>query len=83
VTCGLIREPYELQMFGNKVLNKIYGCKKGGNYKYRHLYRSANLVRIRWTKHMSRMGEMRNVFRILVVKSLCKCSVRKSKLLEG
>jgi hypothetical protein len=66
-------------VFENKVLRRIFGPKRdemtGGwrklhNEELRDLYSSPSIIRIirsrrmRWAGHVSRMGEMRNVYRL-------------------
>jgi hypothetical protein len=65
------------------VLRRIFGPKKGGvtegwrklhNEELHNLYSSPSIIRIiksrrlRWAGHMARMGEKRNVYRLLVGK---------------
>jgi hypothetical protein len=69
-------------MFENTVLRKIFGSKReevtGGwrrlhNEELRKFYGSPNiwvtkLRRMKWAGHVSRMGDMRNAYKILVEK---------------
>jgi hypothetical protein len=70
-------------MFENRVLRRIFRPKRdgmtGGWRKLRNedlhtLYCSASIIRIiksrrfRWARHVARMGEKRNVYRLLVGK---------------
>jgi hypothetical protein len=66
--------------FQNRVLRRIFGPKREGDGSWRKLhndqlhslYSSANTVRViksrrlRWTGHVARMGEGRDVYRVLV-----------------
>jgi hypothetical protein len=78
-----LREEYRLRVFENKVLRRIFGPKRdkvtGGwrklnNEELHDLYSSPSIIRIinsmrmRWEWHVARMGEMRNVYRLLVGK---------------
>jgi hypothetical protein len=77
-----LREEYSLRVFENRVL-RIFGPKRDeviGEWRKLHneelhdLYFSASIIRIikstevRWTGHIARMGEKRNVYRLLVGK---------------
>ena len=68
-------------MFGNRVLERIFGSKRDGltgewrkihNEELNDLYSSPNIFRViksrimRWAGHVTRMGEKRGVFRVLV-----------------
>jgi hypothetical protein len=70
-------------VFENKVIRRIFGPKKGevtGQGRKLHggelhnLYSSPDIVRqfksrrMRWAGHVARMGEHRNVYRVLVGK---------------
>jgi hypothetical protein len=70
-------------VFQNRVLRRIFGPKKGGvrggwrklhNEELHNLYSSPSIIRIiksrrmRWAGHVVRMGEKRNVHRLLVGK---------------
>jgi hypothetical protein len=57
----------------------VYACTSGGwrrlhNEKLRNLYASTNIIRViksrrmRWTGHVTRMGEMKNAYKIFVGK---------------
>jgi hypothetical protein len=78
-----LREEHRLRVFENRVLRKIFGPKKdeviGGwrklhNEELHKLYCSPSIIRImkskrmRWSGCVARMGEKRNVYRILVGK---------------
>jgi hypothetical protein len=79
----VVREEHRLRVFENKVLRRIFGPKRdevtGGwrklhNEELRDLYSSPSTIRIiksrrmRWARHVARMGEKRNVYRLLVGK---------------
>jgi hypothetical protein len=68
-------------VFENRVLRRIFGPKRNGvtgrwrkllNEELHNLYSSPSIIRIikprrmRWTEHFARMGEKRNVYRLLV-----------------
>jgi hypothetical protein len=70
-------------VFENRVLRRIFGPKRGGvtggwrklhNEELHDLYSSPSIIRIiklrrmRWAGHVARMGEKRNVNRLLVGK---------------
>jgi hypothetical protein len=70
-------------MFENRMLKKIFGPKRDGvtggwrklhNKELYNLYSSPSIIRIiksrrmRWAGHVARMGEKRNVYRLLVEK---------------
>jgi hypothetical protein len=76
-----VREEHKLRMFENKVLRRIFGPKRDGvtggrrklqNVELHNLYSSPCIIRIiksrkmRWAGHFARMGEKRNVCRLLV-----------------
>jgi hypothetical protein len=76
-----LREEHRLGVFENKVLRRIFGPKKGEvtggwrklhNEELRDLCSSPIIIRImksrwmRWAWHIARMGEKRNVCRLLV-----------------
>ena len=78
-----VREERRPRVLGNRVLRRIFGPKKGevtGEWRKLHkeeindLYSSPNIVRviksrrIRWARHVVRMGERRGVYRNLVGK---------------
>jgi hypothetical protein len=84
VKLGLIlREWHRLRVLGNRVLRRILGPKREevtGEWKKLHneelhnLYSSLNIIRqiksrrMRWAGHVERMGEERNVYRVLMGK---------------
>jgi hypothetical protein len=73
-------EEHRLRVFENRVLRRIFGPKReeDGSWRKLHidelhcLYFSPNIVRViksrrmRWAGHMARMGEGRDVYRVLV-----------------
>jgi hypothetical protein len=78
-----VREEHKLRVFENRVLRRIFGPNKDGvtgewrklhNEELHNLYSSPIIVRIiksrrmRWAGHVARMGEKRNVYRLLVGK---------------
>jgi hypothetical protein len=79
-----VREKHKLGVFENRVLRRIFGPKKDGvkggwrklyNEERHNLYSSPSIIRIiksrrmRLTGHVSRMGEKKNVYRLLVGKA--------------
>jgi hypothetical protein len=78
-----LREKHRLRVFENRVLRRIFGPKRDevtGEWRKRHsvelhnLYISSNITRqiksrrMRWARHVARIGEGRNVCRVLVGK---------------
>jgi hypothetical protein len=78
-----LREEHRLRVFENRMLGRIFGPKgdevMGGwrklyNEELHNLYYSQSIIRIiksrsmRWVGHVARMGEKRNVYRLLVGK---------------
>jgi hypothetical protein len=78
-----VREEHKLRVFENRVLRRIFGTKRDGvirgwsklhNKELHNLYSSPSIIRIiksrrmRWVGHVARMGERRNVYRLLVGK---------------
>jgi hypothetical protein len=78
-----VREEHKLRVFENRVLRRICGPKRdevtGGwrklhNEELHNLYTSPSIIRIiksrrmRWVGHVARMGEKRNMYRLLVGK---------------
>jgi hypothetical protein len=76
-----LREEHRLRVFENRVLREIFGPKKDEvtgewrklhNEELRDLYSSPSIIRIiksrriRWAGPLSRMGEKRNAYRLLV-----------------
>jgi hypothetical protein len=75
-----LREEHRLRVFENRVLRRIFGAKRdevtGGwrklhNEELHNLYSSPSIIRMinsmrtRDTRHVARMGEMRNAYRIV------------------
>jgi hypothetical protein len=65
----------KLRVFENRVLRRIFGPKRDGvTGGWRKLYSSPSIIRIiksrsmRWAEHVARMGEKRNVYRLLAGK---------------
>jgi hypothetical protein len=71
-------------VFENRVLRRIFGPKRDGvkggwrklhNEELHNLYYSPSIIRIikswrmRWAGHVARMGEKRNVYRLLAGKA--------------
>jgi len=78
-----LREESKLRVFENMVLRRIFGPRRDevtGDWRRFHneelndLYCSPNIVRViksrrmRWAGHVTRMGEERGVYRVLVGK---------------
>ena len=75
-----LREECRLRVFENRVLRKVFGRKRTGEWRKLHneelndLYSLSNIVRVvksrrmRWAGHVVRMGEDRGVHRVLVGK---------------
>jgi hypothetical protein len=78
-----LREEHRLGVFKNRVLRRIFGPKKNeltGEWRKLHseelhdLNSSQSIIKImkgkrmRWAEHVSRMGEKRNAYRLLVEK---------------
>jgi len=78
-----LREERRLRVFENRVLRRIFGPKgdeltgewrKLHNEELNDLYSSPNIIlviksrRLRWAGHIARMGERRDVCRVLVGK---------------
>jgi hypothetical protein len=76
-----LREKHRLRVFENRVLKRIFGPKRdevtGGwrilhNEELRDVYSSPSIIRInkpmrmRWERHVARIGEKRNAYRSLV-----------------
>jgi hypothetical protein len=90
-----VREEYKLRVFENRVLRRIFGPKRDGvtggwrklhNEELCDLYSSPSIIRIikprrlRWAVHVARMGEKRNVHRLLVGKPLEKKPLGRPRL---
>jgi hypothetical protein len=78
-----LREEHRLGVFENRVLKRIFGpmrdevtgeWRKIRKEELHDLYSSLSIIRImkvrkmRWAEHVARMGEKRNVYRLLVGK---------------
>jgi hypothetical protein len=78
-----LREEHRLRMFENRVLRRIFGPKRDEvtrqwrklhSGELHNLYSSPDIIRqvkgrrMRWAGHVARMGEGRNMYRILVEK---------------
>jgi hypothetical protein len=74
-------EKHRLRVFEDRVLRKIFGPKREAERLWRkfhhndelhNLYSSQNIVRVfksrkmRWAKHVARMGEGKGVYKVLV-----------------
>jgi hypothetical protein len=74
-------------VFENRVLRSIFGpkrdevtreCRKLHNEEFHILYSSPNIIRqigprrLRWVAHVARMGEERNVYKVLMGKPEAK-----------
>jgi hypothetical protein len=81
-------------VFENRVLNKIFGPNRYGvtggwrklhTEELHNLYSLSSIIRIiksrrmRWAGHVARMGEKRNMYRLLVGKPDGKETTRKIK----
>jgi hypothetical protein len=70
-----LREEHRLRVFENRVLRRIFGPKRDGvtgdwrklhNEELHNLYSSPSVIRMiksrrmRWTRHVARMGAKRN-----------------------
>jgi hypothetical protein len=78
-----LREEHRQRVFENRVLRRMFGPKRDevtGEWRKLHngelhiLYSSPDIIRqiksrkMRWARHVARMGEGRNVYRVLVRK---------------
>jgi hypothetical protein len=78
-----VREEHKLRVFENRMLRRIFepkrdgvtgGCRRLHNKELHNLYSSTSIIRIirwrsmRWAGHVARMGEKKNVYRLLVGK---------------
>jgi hypothetical protein len=81
----ILTEEHKLRLFENRVLRRIFGPKRDGvtggwrklhNEELHNLYSSSSIIRIiksrrmRWARHVARMGEKRNVYRLLLTASV-------------
>ena len=79
--CLTLREEESIWVLENKVLRKILGAKRDGItggrrklhnaeiyalYSSSYLIRNLKLRRLRWAKHVARMEQVRNAYRVLV-----------------
>jgi hypothetical protein len=79
----MVGEEHKLRVFENRVQRRIFGPKRDGvmggwrklhNEELHNLYSLPSIIRIiksrrmRWAGHVARMGEERNVYRLLVGK---------------
>jgi hypothetical protein len=77
----ILREEHRLRVFENGVLRRIFGpkreevaggCRRLHNEELHNLYATPNIIRViksgrvRWVKHIARLGEKGNVYKILV-----------------
>jgi hypothetical protein len=84
-----LREGHKLRLFENRVLRRIFGPKRdgvtGGWRKLHNLYSSPNIItiiksrRMRWVGHVARMGEKRNVYKVIGRKARGKETTRKTE----
>jgi hypothetical protein len=78
-----LREEHGLRVFENRVLRRIFGPKRDevtGEwrklrneelhklYSFRNIIRQVKSRRMRWSRHVARMGEERKVYKALVGK---------------
>jgi hypothetical protein len=90
-----LREEHRLRVFENRVLRGIFGNKGDevtGEWRKLHsgelhnLYSSSDVIRqiksrrMRWAGHVARMGEGRNVYRVLVGKPEGKRPLERPRL---
>jgi hypothetical protein len=84
-----VREEHKMRVFENRVLRRIFGPKRdgvtGGWRKLHNLYSSPSIIktiksrRLRWAGRVARMGEKRNVYRLLVGKPEGKRPLRRPR----
>jgi hypothetical protein len=90
-----LREEHRLRVFENWVIRRIFGPKRDevtGEWRKLHneelhiLYSSPNIIRqitsrrMRWVGHVVRMGEERNVCRVMALKSKGKKPLGRPRL---
>jgi hypothetical protein len=85
-----LREEHRLRVFESRVLRRIFGPKTGG-WRKLHIKELDNLYccpslnrmiksrRMGWARHVARMGEKMNAYRILVGKSEGKRPLRRPR----
>jgi hypothetical protein len=79
-----LKEDYRLRVFENRVLRRIFGPKRDevtgkvrrlNNKELHAVFSSPNIIwvikskRLRWARHVARMGERRGAYRVLVEKA--------------
>jgi hypothetical protein len=89
-----LREEHRLRVFENRVLRRIFGPKRDevtGEWRRLHneelhnLYSSPDIIRqiksrrMRWAGHVARMGEERNVYKVLMGKPGGKRPLRRPR----
>jgi hypothetical protein len=89
-----LREEHRLRVFKDRVLRRIFGPKmdevteewrKLRNEELHILYSSPNIIRqiksrrMRWKGHVARVGEERNVYRVLMGKPEGKRQLRRQR----
>jgi hypothetical protein len=89
-----LREEHRLRVFENRVLRRIFGptrnevtgeWRKLHNGELHNFYSSIDIIRqiksrrMRWARHVARMGEGRNVYRVLGGKARRKKNTWKTK----
>jgi hypothetical protein len=89
-----LREEHRLRVFENRVLRRIFGCKRDevmGEWRKLHsgelhnLYLSPDIIRqiksrsMGWAGHVARMGEGRNLYRVLVGRPEGKRPLERSR----
>jgi hypothetical protein len=77
----ILREEHRLRVFENRVLRGVFGTKRDEvtgerrklhNGELHNLYSSPYIIRqikskrMRWAGHVARMGEWRNIYRVLI-----------------
>jgi hypothetical protein len=91
-----VREQHRLRVFENRVLRGIFiskrdevtgGWRKLHNEELHYLHSSPSIIRtiksrkMRWAGHVARMGEKRNVYRLLVGKPKGKRRLGRPRLM--
>jgi hypothetical protein len=95
---SMLMKEYRLRAFENRVLRKIFGFKrvevvrgwrKLNNEELNSLFSSPNIITVvksrmmRCVGHVSRMGEMRKAYKILIGKSEGKRPSRRPRCRQG